>query len=81
MDLNVTDKLAEAEKLLQQSKGSFNFDNLFCEDTSSDGKLANYVGPIKIVNMSGKICSMIGEIQNPRLAIVHTMRQSLHQQS
>ena len=55
-DRTITSCLADAQELLQQSKGHLNANKLFLQQSKkSHGKLASYIGPVKVSSLSGVV--------------------------
>ena len=53
-DRTITNCLADAQELLQQSKGHLNANKLFLQQSKkSHSKLASYIGPVKVSSLSG----------------------------
>lgn len=55
-DRTITNCLADAQELLQQSKGHLNASKLFLQQSKkSHSKLASYIGPVKLSSLSGVV--------------------------
>ncbi|DBB08675.1 TPA: hypothetical protein ACH3X3_008211 [Trebouxia sp. C0006] len=53
-DCAIKEELADVEDLMQQSLGRFDPAKIYCDPQFGSHKMANYVGPLKVISIPGK---------------------------